>query len=106
MSSEEMKSKLSQLVNRASTDERLKEGLLNHPMPLLKENGIEVPEGTEVRVVADKDTITFSFEPTKQGESTELSEGALSSVAGGAPHPVSGKQPIVYLRYTMTNVTV
>jgi hypothetical protein len=83
MSNEEIEKKLSEVVNRASADENLKTRLLNDPTPLLRENGIEIPAGLEARVAADKDSISFQFQPHKPAGGTELTESDLSSVTGG-----------------------
>ena len=61
MSNEETRQKLSQLVNRASADEKLRDRLLNRSTPLLRENGIEIPAGVEAHVVTDKDSGLFSI---------------------------------------------
>ena len=105
MSNEETREKLSQLVNRASVDEKLRNRLLNDPTPLLRENGIEIPAGLEARVVADKASVTVELPQKPGGEGAELTEAALSNVAGGLTRP-TGKTPMVYMRYTMTNVSL
>jgi hypothetical protein len=98
MSDEETQKKLSQLVKRAWGDEKLKERLLNDPTPLLRENGIELPAGVEARVVADKDSVSFQFQPDKPaGDGAELTENALTSVVGGT----AGR---TFLKFTFSTV--
>jgi hypothetical protein len=41
------------LAKRAAADETLKQRLLNDPVPLLQEQGIEMPAGAVVQVVED-----------------------------------------------------
>ena len=84
MPNEENEKKLSQLVKRAWSDEKLKERLLNDPTAVLRENGIEIPAGLEARVVEDKDSVSFQFQPEKPtGDVTKLTASDLSSVVGG-----------------------
>jgi hypothetical protein len=99
MSNEQTEKKLSQLASRASTDQNFKQKLVNDPAPLLRENGIEIPGGTEPRVVADKESISFEFVP-QQSSSAELAESALSAVAGGS---ASG---VIFLRFDFKLVAV
>ena len=56
MATEENQKKWSQLVTSAWADENLKKRLLNDPMPLLPEQGIEIPAGAEAHVTQDKNT--------------------------------------------------
>jgi hypothetical protein len=103
MSNEETREKLSQLVNRASVDERLRNRLLNDPTALFRENGLEIPAGLEARVVADKGSVTIELPQKPGGEGTELTEGALSNVAGGTGRG-TGNNPTLYLTFKMTTV--
>lgn len=50
MANEEIRQRLSQVVKRVCSDEQLKQRLLKDPEPLLRENGIEIPEGMKPRV--------------------------------------------------------
>jgi hypothetical protein len=99
MSNEQTEKKLSQLASRASTDRNFKQKLVNDPAPLLRENGIEIPDCTEPRVVADKESISFEFVP-QQFSGAELTESALSAVAGGN---ASG---VIFLRFDFKLVAV
>jgi hypothetical protein len=95
-----MEKKLSQLVNRASTDQNFKEKLVNDPAPLLRENGIEIPAGTEPRVVADKESISFEFVPQQFPSGAELTESDLSAVRGG------GATGVTFLKFDFKLVAV
>jgi hypothetical protein len=97
--------KLEQLVKRACSDGQLKHRLLNDTESLLRENGVEIPAGTKPRVVVDKDSVSLELLRLTTGDDVELSENAMSAVVGGTTRP-TGKSPMVYMRYTMTNVTL
>jgi hypothetical protein len=103
--SEAIQQKLEQLVKRACFDGQLKQRLLKDPESLLRENGVEIPAGTKPRVVVDKDSVSFEFLRPTIGNNIELAEDAMSAVVGGVTRP-TGSAPMVYLRYTMTNVTL
>jgi hypothetical protein len=108
MASQENQKKWSQLVTRAWADETLKQRLLSDPMPLLLEQGIEIPAGVEAHVVQDKDTISCMLQ-TQQLADGELTQGELSGVAGGtgktkAASKGSSKQE--YLVFAMSQVFV
>ena len=80
---EENRKKLSELAERAWTDETLMNELLSDPAPVLQKNGIEIPEGQDVKVVADKESVSFNFVPQNSETGEELSDSALAAVAGG-----------------------
>lgn len=76
--------KLSQLVNRAASDEALKTRLLNDTTNLLAENGIEIPAGSVANAKLDNNSITLRFEPQTSADGTEeLTESALANAVGG-----------------------
>jgi hypothetical protein len=76
---------LSQLVNRAASDETLKNRLLNDTTNLLVETGVEIPAGTMAHASLDNDEITLRFEPPTSADGTEeLNETALANAVGGA----------------------
>jgi hypothetical protein len=71
------------LVADAWADAGLKKRLLENPTAVLKERGIDVPQGCQVKILEDSDKVEHFVLPTKPAEG-ELSEQELSSVAGGA----------------------
>ena len=83
MAIDENRQKLSQLAERAWSDEKLRNELLADPMPLLLQEGIEVPKGFDVAVLADKDSISFNYVPQKTAGGAELPEETLENVVGG-----------------------
>jgi hypothetical protein len=70
------------LLADAWADPALKKRLLENPAAVLKERGISIPEGCQVKVVEDTDKVEHLVIPTKPAEG-ELSEEELSSAAGG-----------------------
>jgi hypothetical protein len=89
--------KWTQLVKRAWTDETLKQQLLRDPASLLREHGIAIPEGANVRVVQDKDTVACIVEPVK----SELTTSDLSGVVGGK---AAGDKPVIYMVFKFREV--
>jgi hypothetical protein len=71
------------LVARAWTDDSFRQQLLADPAAVLKENGVPVPAGLQVRVVEDTDTLFHLVLPAPPS-TDELSEEQLSRVVGGA----------------------
>jgi hypothetical protein len=80
--SETMK-RWSQLVAQAWTDERFKQQLITKPAAVLREHGIEVPAGVEVRVVEPTEKLLYFLLPPKPADGAELTSSQLTGVAGG-----------------------
>ncbi len=68
------------VVAKAWADAEFKQRLLANPTEVLREEGFAVPEGTEVRIVADTVRVLHLTLPTKPAE---LSDLQLEQVAGG-----------------------
>jgi hypothetical protein len=100
---EENRQKLSQLAERAWTNEALKNELLSDPKRVIHENGIETPEGFDIEAVADRESISFNLVPQKQQDTGELSESNLEAVTGGTSNSGGGA---VYLVFTFKLVAV
>lgn len=96
MANDENRQKLSQLAERAWSDEKLRNELLADPMPLLQQEGIDIPKGFDIAVLADKDSISFNYVPQKAADGAELPDAALESMVGGA----------MYLTFTFKLVAV
>jgi hypothetical protein len=97
----------SKLAERACKDAELKQRLLNDPVPLLREAGIEVPPGTEVRVTEENRSLNCVIESGKAARAAaagELAEADLANVAGGAKK--GGGSNVIYLQYTFSTVFV
>ena len=70
-----------QIVARAWADEEFKARLLLNPAQVLREYGIAVPEGVEVRAVENTDTVVHFVLPARPKE--ELTEEHLERISGG-----------------------
>jgi hypothetical protein len=71
-----------QVVARAWSDEAFKARLLADPAAVLKEAGMEVPEGVQFKVVETSARVVPLILPASP-ESGELSEEQLAAVSGG-----------------------
>jgi Nitrile hydratase, alpha chain len=82
--------KWSQVVAEAWRDDKFKERLMQDPISALKEFGIEVPAGIEIRVVENTDKVRYITLPPKPvTDATELHEGELGVIAAGFASPTS-----------------
>ena len=88
MSNEELGRALGRVIARALADDSFRQKFLSDTVATLKEEGVELPAGLELRVVQNTDNLLFVGLPTTS--SRELSEEELGDVAGGEPaHPIS-----------------
>ncbi len=69
------------LVAESSEDQNLRQRLLEEPASVLRENGVEVPEGATIKTL-EKDDRTIALTVTTNADG-DLSEEELESVAGG-----------------------
>jgi hypothetical protein len=79
----EQKNALAQLFAACWKDEALKARFMRDPKAVLKEYGIEVPDGMDVKVVADADDCVHITLPAAPRGSVELLDDELSNAAGG-----------------------
>ena len=79
---ESIKQLWAKLVAQSWTDEKLRQRLLEEPAAVLKENGVEVPEGATIKTFED-DGNTIILPVVRNPADRELSEVELGSVAGG-----------------------
>jgi len=70
------------IVSKAWSDENFKKRLISDPAAVLRESGLEVPPGVEVKVVENTDKLLHLTLPPK-ASSHELSETDISIIAGG-----------------------
>ena len=70
------------LVADTWDDSELRERLLDDPVAVLKERGIRVPDGLEVKILADTDSVEHLVLPAGPYEE-EISTEALEAVVGG-----------------------
>ena len=83
---ESIKQLWAKLVTQSWTDEKLRQRLLEEPAAVLKENGVEVPEGATIKTFED-DGNTIILPVAQEAAGKELSEEELESVAGGIVGP-------------------
>jgi hypothetical protein len=76
----ETSNKMAQLMAKVTTDETFKAQLLENPVAILKAEGIEVPEGLEIKVLENSDKVFHLVLPYQL---SELSDNDLDAVAGG-----------------------
>src|SRR5262245_33794535 len=80
-SQQEQGRRYGQVVAKAWQDEAFKQRLLRDPQSVLQEYGIQVPAGTQVRVVENTDQVVHLALPQKP---RHLSDEQLDRVAGGS----------------------
>jgi hypothetical protein len=78
---EDLNKQWSQVVAKAWTDASFKQKLLAEPLAALKQQGINVPRGLQVKVVENTDQVLHLTLPAKPSD--EMSEEDLEKVAGG-----------------------
>ncbi len=81
MEREEFQKAYGKIVAKAWSDEAFKAKLLADPAAALKESGIDVPKGVEVRVVENTASVFHFILPPSPAE--ELTDEDLDKVAGG-----------------------
>jgi hypothetical protein len=76
-----------QAVARAWSDEGFKKRLLTQPAAALKEVGVEVPAGLQLKVLENTDNLVHLILPPRPGPG-ELTDDQLAKVSGGLnPQP-------------------
>jgi len=78
MDKEEFQKAYGKVVAKAWADANFKAKLLADPKTVLKENGVEIPDDVEFRIVENTDKVVHLILPARQ-----LSEEDLEHVAGG-----------------------
>ncbi len=73
---------LAKVIAQAWSDDGYKRQLVDDPAGALAEAGAEVPDGLQLRVVEDTDTLKHLVLPAAPGEG-EIAEEDLERVAGG-----------------------
>lgn len=86
MTREEQGKKMGEVIKKAWTDEAFKERLLKDATAVLKEEGVDIPPGLEVRAVENTDKVFHLVLPPRRA-TERLSDDALNAVAGGFGRP-------------------
>ena len=79
----EEKNKLADLFAACWKDDALKARFMADPAAVLKEHGMPVPEGMDVKVVENADNCVHITLPAAPANAPELSDAELASAAGG-----------------------
>ena len=79
----EQKNALAQLFAACWKDEALKARFMSDPKSVLKDYGLEVPDGMDVKVVENADDCVHITLPAAPAGSGDLSDDELSNAAGG-----------------------
>jgi hypothetical protein len=82
MNTEQQAKQWGQIVTKASQDVKFRNRLLADPATVVKESGLEVPAGVQLRVLENSDYVLHLVLPPLQTEK-ELSDAELEGVAGG-----------------------
>ena len=80
----EQKNALTRLFAACWKDEALKARFISDPKAVLKEYGLDVPEGMDVKVVENADDCVHITLPASPAGNMDLSDDELSNAAGGS----------------------
>ena len=94
----EQKNALAQLFAACWKDEALKARFMADPKAVLKEHGLDVPDGMDVKVVENADDCVHITLPAPPSGHGDLSDEELSNAAGGVyPGPI----PPIQVHYVL-----
>ena len=79
----EEKNKLTELFAACWKDEALKARFMSDPKAVMKEHGLDVPDGIDVKVVENADDCVHITLPAPPSRHLGLSDADLSNAAGG-----------------------
>ena len=74
-----------QVIAKAWADEEFKSRLLAEPAKVLREQGIAVPEGVEVRIVENTDKLVHFALPAPPSDELSEEQVELAGFVGGRP---------------------
>ena len=83
----EIQEKCNDFMSQLVSDPDLRARMCAEPAKVMAEQGLSVPEGTEIRVLEDTDVVRHIILPPSS--SAPLSDASMASVAGGTgvnPH--------------------
>ena len=79
----EQRNQLADLFAACWKDEPLKARFMADPKAVLKEHGLDVPDGIDVKVVENADDCVHITLPAPPAGNNDLSDDELSNAAGG-----------------------
>ena len=83
----EQKSALARLFAACWKDETLKARFMADPKSVMKEHGLDVPDGIDMKVVENADDFVHITLPAPPAGDMDLSDDELSNAAGGVFAP-------------------
>ena len=86
----EKKNALAQLFAACWKDEALKARFMADPKSVLKEHGLDVPGGIDVKVVENADDCVHITLPARPAGRLDLSDDELNNAAGGVATYIDG----------------
>jgi hypothetical protein len=92
--------KLGEVIKKAWDDDAFMQRLLDDATPVLKEHGVQVPEGMQIKVVTNSGNLSHLVIPPKP--TTKLSDEDLDKVSaggGGVPEAQLGCQAAAAAAY-------
>ena len=87
----EQKNALAQLFAACWKDEALKARFMSDPKAVMKEHGLDVPDGIDVKVVENTDDCVHITLPNRPSD--DLSDEELEAAAGGGKHGLDDDDP-------------
>ncbi len=78
MNNKEQAKKIQKIIARAWADDGFKQRLISNPSETLKGEGIEVPDGMDIRVVESTNDVHYFVLPPKPSD-LEIAEGNLEN---------------------------
>ncbi len=87
MKQEEYSDKIGQIIAKSWADDGFKQRLLKDPAAVLKEEGVHIPQGLDLRVVENTDSVFYLVLPKPPICSDELSDEEMGKAAAGVAHP-------------------
>jgi len=84
MNREQFQKAYAKIVAKAWADEGFKQRLLSDPTTVLKENGIDVPDGVEFRVIESTSNLVYLTLPPRPDSSQVAAEEVDRREAAGA----------------------
>jgi hypothetical protein len=89
-----------QLVTQVRADKALKQRLIDTPIAVLKEQGINVRDGLDIRVVENTDNVVYLTLPAAAELSRELTVSELDAAVGGdLTEYKAAEQPLIFRVY-------
>ncbi|MEN6459901.1 MAG: NHLP leader peptide family RiPP precursor [Syntrophomonas sp.] len=82
----EQAKKMGKIISQCWVDEAFKQQFMADPATIMKEAGLEVPEGVEFKVVENSDKVNYILLPAKP---SELTDEQLNGVSGGVDYSFS-----------------